>query len=654
MVSQIMLPLSVAYAQEEGGSENSEQSFNNNQNKNDHQNDDDKDDDKKDEDKKDNEDDDDDEDNNKVNICHAENSSNNPWNAINISSSALQTHLGHGDFLFNGPTKNGKPDNKDKKADKWCKDNAPVVPVDVCPNIPDTQETVPQGKELVNGQCVDIVVPVEPQQCDFVSDTTNIIQTNGNAVETWTHSAWVNSTVLGTAAKWIWNAFHVTNPSSDETETFTKNFNVTGTVTSAMLQIAADNGYLVQINGTTVVDNLAVEANYGSINGPIDVASFLVAGANSIKITVKNFGVSGSAFDSNPAGLLYKLSVTAGACSTIVPPPPAPTGSIEITKYVCPANFVPNRNSNGVDSDVPEGCTPASGVEFGYVYGTQTDANGPYPELEGTLISGGLTGENGKLIIGAISSVGRYLIKETNPANLLGLYCEGDGDTNPNNNDNQELTFVPTNGVAHCVAYNKAVEVEQLDVCPNIEGLQTTVPEGKQLVDGDCVDIVPPVFDMCSNIEGYQSEIPSGYHREGESNCVQDTSGSGGTSAGSVIIPQQTGQVLGATTSCDIYLDSFLKRGAKNNIEQVKKLQTFLNDYLKLNPALPVNGVFGNATFKAVVKFQEQESDHVLKPWVGITLKDTKKGTGYVYKTTITRINNIMCPDLNLPIPTLD
>lgn len=144
-----------------------------------------------------------------------------------------------------------------------------------------------------------------------------------------------------------------------------------------------------------------------------------------------------------------------------------------------------------------------------------------------------------------------------------------------------------------------------------------------------------------------------------ESNTTQTFSGGGGGSGGGGIIPPSntpapTGSVLGASTSCGIYLNDFLKMGQKNNSEQVKKLQTFLNDYLKLDPKLPVTGVFGFQTYKAVLKFQEQESDQVLKPWVGITLKNAKKGTGYVYKTTITHINNIMCPELNLPIPTLD
>lgn len=130
------------------------------------------------------------------------------------------------------------------------------------------------------------------------------------------------------------------------------------------------------------------------------------------------------------------------------------TGSLEITKYVCPANTSVVRSVNGVGKTVPEGCSPLAGTEFGYVHGDQTDANGPYPELSESLTSGGTTGNDGKLTIGPVPATGRYLIKETDGTNLLGLYCEGDGDTS-DNNDNQELTFVPAGGIAHCVAYNK-------------------------------------------------------------------------------------------------------------------------------------------------------------------------------------------------------
>lgn len=128
--------------------------------------------------------------------------------------------------------------------------------------------------------------------------------------------------------------------------------------------------------------------------------------------------------------------------------------------------------------------------------------------------------------------------------------------------------------------------------------------------------------------------------------------GGGGNGSRMITGSSNGGQVLGASTQCGLYLDDFLKMGKKNDKNEVMKLQTFLNDYLKLSPKLSVNGIFGLQTYKAVLKFQEQESEYVLKPWVGVTLKKSK-ATGWVYKTTVTRINNIMCPELNLQNPPL-
>ncbi len=611
------------------------------------------------------------------------------------------------------------------------------------------------------------------------------------------------------------------------------------------------------------------------------------------------------------------------------------TGTIEITKYTCPANFVPNRTNNGVGSEAPEGCTLTSGTAFGYVHGDQTDANAPYPELNASLTAGGSTGVNGKLVIGPVLSAGRYLVKETDATNLAGLYCEGDGDTNPNNNDNQELTFVPANGVAHCVAYNKApvtpptcpatytddsdnsgaIRFEnsqgysagsvngvngwsatgaydygvvantfgypsfndqafrisdgttsgsfgdwafatpnangageadstagtfskgtlqnhfeaQFDIasttpCEQQEGLHFSVSpdrgDGSRMsylrfedqsdglhvffddvsgidnasvtfnetdvatlsrsiphkikfvmdfVNGPSNDVVKIYIDgslvktgtSWENYYRYDNEssaeqtprivktlifqargtahpantgkgflvdnltlgssVPAplcsdgidndgdqkvdasdpGCHSDGnasnsesyvpsdndESNSpvsidslpvcsdgadndhdgktdfptdpgcssASDNDEFNGGGSGPIFTNSapSIGKVLGASTQCGLLLDDFLKMGKKNNKDEVMKLQQFLNKYLKLKPKIAVNGVFGIQTYKAVVKFQEQESEYILKPWVGLTLKDSKKGTGWVYKTTVTRINNIECPELNLQNPPL-
>jgi len=115
-------------------------------------------------------------------------------------------------------------------------------------------------------------------------------------------------------------------------------------------------------------------------------------------------------------------------------------------------------------------------------------------------------------------------------------------------------------------------------------------------------------------------------------------------SSGSYLRGQQ-GQVLGASTACGIYVDKFLRRGYKNDEEAVKKLQKFLNDYM--SAGIKEDGKFGLSTEKALKKFQLKHSDKVLGPW------GFKAPTGIFYLTTQTAVNNIMCPDLNLVIPTL-
>ena len=198
------------------------------------------------------------------------------------------------------------------------------------------------------------------------------------------------------------------------------------------------------------------------------------------------------------------------------------------------------------------------------------------------------------------------------------------------------------------------------DVCPNVDGDQASVPEGLQLNnDGQCVPIVPPPpqcsdtqdndqdgkidaqdpgcwtdpnnsetydandnsetdpVDVCSNIDGIQTEVPSGKHLEGEGNCVDDQSASSpdvtpstsGGSNGPIVGslggsngPVQTqGQILGA--SCGLYMDKHIRSGSsRNDREQVKKLQTFLNKWMGTN--LPVTGFYGAATLSALSAFQ--------------------------------------------------
>ncbi len=112
-------------------------------------------------------------------------------------------------------------------------------------------------------------------------------------------------------------------------------------------------------------------------------------------------------------------------------------------------------------------------------------------------------------------------------------------------------------------------------------------------------------------------------------------------------------EVLGASTgTCDLYLYKYIKLGANNDPEEVRKLQLFLNEYLNLN--LPVDGIYSQDDYDAVVTFQLTYKDDILKPWADLgLLSSANDPTGYVYRTTQRKINLIVCPGLGLAMPDL-
>lgn len=115
------------------------------------------------------------------------------------------------------------------------------------------------------------------------------------------------------------------------------------------------------------------------------------------------------------------------------------------------------------------------------------------------------------------------------------------------------------------------------------------------------------------------------------------------------------GSVLGASTEnlvCEPYLNEYIKYGAANNPEEVKKLQIFLNQFFELDN--PVTGVYGPITFEMVKKFQAHQKDAILLPWT-IFGMPTEDPTGYVYKTTKRWINILKCPEMitTSPFPSL-
>jgi hypothetical protein len=113
------------------------------------------------------------------------------------------------------------------------------------------------------------------------------------------------------------------------------------------------------------------------------------------------------------------------------------------------------------------------------------------------------------------------------------------------------------------------------------------------------------------------------------------------------------GQVLGAATStigeggstlfaCSEkpYLAGVLSFGRRNDPNEVKKLQTFLN--IQMNAGLPITGFYGARTRSAVKAFQTKYADKVLDPWKAFG--GSSAATGNVGKLTLWWIDTLACP----------
>jgi hypothetical protein len=134
---------------------------------------------------------------------------------------------------------------------------------------------------------------------------------------------------------------------------------------------------------------------------------------------------------------------------------------------------------------------------------------------------------------------------------------------------------------------------------------------------------------------------PSGVSGEGSFTTAGPPPGGGGPTTppsgggGSGFVSRPSGQIL--PPPCELYLKKFIKLGADNDPEEVRKLEAFLRVFEGFD--IPVNGVYEPHDFEAVKIFQQRYAQAVLTPW-GLAANDP---TGYVYITTSLTINQIYC-----------
>ena len=126
-------------------------------------------------------------------------------------------------------------------------------------------------------------------------------------------------------------------------------------------------------------------------------------------------------------------------------------------------------------------------------------------------------------------------------------------------------------------------------------------------------------------------------------NPVVTTNNGGRSSGGRPRQAAPTPLVLGAATTnfCPFLVD-YMQMGANNDRIEVMKLQMFLNIFVAPNP---VTGVFGEITSTNVKTFQEKYRTEILDPWFNLGIVPHNRPTGFVYKTTLWKINSIVCPD---------
>lgn len=159
------------------------------------------------------------------------------------------------------------------------------------------------------------------------SDITNKVVEKDNAdakALSWTHPGWT-ATASIPGATWIWGDDPVADATNETVQTFKKKFGWNGAVSSAVIDIAADNDYELKVNGNIV----GTGTNTYSGAHQYDISGFIEQGNNTIEVKVTNWAWNTADPKVNPAGLLYRAVVTTynesgEGCDPPVQPDPDP------------------------------------------------------------------------------------------------------------------------------------------------------------------------------------------------------------------------------------------------------------------------------------------------------------------------------------------
>ncbi len=148
----------------------------------------------------------------------------------------------------------------------------------------------------------------EEVSMDYKSGTSTQVDSHNAILVTQPVNAGWTASIPG--ANWIWSEADVLDATVDTTKEFTQTFTFEDSPSDVVLDIAADNSYVVKVGTATVAEDSS-EFNYradGQDHYTIPASAF-VTGSNTVTFIVKNWALAESTPQSNPAGLMYKFTV---------------------------------------------------------------------------------------------------------------------------------------------------------------------------------------------------------------------------------------------------------------------------------------------------------------------------------------------------------
>jgi hypothetical protein len=180
----------------------------------------------------------------------------------------------------------------------------------------------------------------ETDECTLVSDELTLYEGSPSVPVSYPFENWQAVGLALSGAQWMWSEDPIADATVETVKTFTRAFTLSADPAAALFEIAADDGFRIVVNGTLIVDKLEDGPLFSSVYS-YDIASALVSGDNVIELTIKNFAEEGATAFVNPAGFIYKVSITEASCE-----------NVEID--YC-------SNLEGVQSSVPEGYESVGG-----------------------------------------------------------------------------------------------------------------------------------------------------------------------------------------------------------------------------------------------------------------------------------------------------